>query len=366
MSGLLDPGSGRAVEYVRGGLRVVGVPGDHSAWSVCLKVVATWEHRRVLITGGAGFIGSHLAEAALAEGAQVTVVDEVATGRCEHQDGLSNLEVIEARVGTDAFASLLRSGRFDTIFHLAGSGYVPPSVEDPYFDFERNLHPTIRLLECLRLHRLATPLVFASSATVYGAPRELPIAESAPLDPVSPYGVSKLASERYVAVYARLYGLRAASMRLFSVYGPRQRKQVVYDLIDRLHRNPEVLTILGDGTQERDFTYVTDVAQAALLIAARGALAGETYNVATGETCSTLELAREVAAALGLDPQLRFTGAVRPGDADRWAADISRVRALGYAPRVDLRQGIRETVAWYLSAAAEDRSPRRHGDTESS
>src|SRR5690606_14091871 len=147
-------------------------------------------------------------------------------------------------------ADLLRDGLclhdFDYIFHLAANAYIPPSVEAPAYDFALNLHNTFTLLEALRQAPRRPRLVNVSSAAVYGNPASLPIGEGDPTVPISPYGVSKLAAERYVAVFSQLYGLPASSVRLFSVYGPRQRKQVVYDLLCRLRQNPRCLEVLGD------------------------------------------------------------------------------------------------------------------------
>lgn len=303
---------------------------------------------RVLVTGGCGFLGSHLVERLRAAGAEVTVVDNGSTGDLENLAAVRReISLLELDVRSPAFAAWLGANAFDAVFHLASTAYVPPSIEDPYFDFDNNAHGTIKLLEAMRGSGNSGVLIATSSAAVYGEPRTLPIDEGAPLDPISPYGISKLTMERYVATYARHYGLRAASLRLFSAYGPRQRKQVVFDFIRKLARRPEALEILGDGRQERDLVFAEDVARAALLVSREGKLEGEVYNVATGVSCTTLDLAHKVAAAMGLDPRLEYTGRVRAGDPDRWQADISRLRALGFEPEVDLDEGVRRTVAWF-------------------
>jgi UDP-glucose 4-epimerase len=235
---------------------------------------------------------------------------------------------------------------FDFVFHLAANPYIPPSVEDPSFDYMLNLDTTFRLLEVLRRGERRPRLVNTSSAAVYGNPQRLPIQESDPTVPISPYGVSKLSAERYVAVFSQLYEIPASSVRLFSVYGPRQRKQVVYDLFDRLARNPERLEVIGDGTQERDFAYVKDVAAAMILVAQHAPATGETYNVASGSSYSIAQLVSGICDTLALQPEIGYTGSVRPGDADRWTVDISALCGLGYEARTTLAQGLEATRDW--------------------
>jgi len=305
----------------------------------------------VLITGCAGFIGSHLAESLVSVGAKVTAVDH----HClEHvvnlKDYLGRIEYIQDDILNDTFHALLTDRTFDSIFHLAGNSYVPSSVEQPWRDFQANAVGTLRLLESLRQVRRFTRVVVLSSAAVYGNIDSVSINEDAPTDPISPYGVSKLAADRYVAVYARLYGLRAATLRPFSAYGPRQQKQVVYDFIRKLSHDATEIHASGDGTQVRDFTYVTDVVQAALYVAQKSPLHGEAYNVASGEACSTQELLGMLCELMGVRPQIRWSGKNRPGDPQRFLANIDRLQALGWRPTVSLREGLRRTLVWSQTA----------------
>jgi UDP-glucose 4-epimerase len=302
---------------------------------------------RVLVTGGAGFIGSHLVELLVSREASVTVVDNLVTGNVRNLDAVSSDVLVDARSLGEALADPGYVTDFDVVFHLAANPYIPPSVEDPPFDFALNLDLTFRLLEVLRLGARRPRLVFTSSAAVYGNPVRLPIHEADPTTPISPYGVSKLAAERYVAVYSQLYSMPCSSVRLFSVYGPRQRKQVVFDLLERLSRDPERLEVLGDGTQERDFVYVEDVAGAMVAVADRAPGAGEVVNVASGTTHTIADLITTIADALGVQPELVYTGSVRPGDAERWSVDTSALRALGYEVRTDLAGGVASTRDWH-------------------
>jgi UDP-glucose 4-epimerase len=306
-----------------------------------------------LVTGGAGFIGSHLCEALVNRGVHVIVVDDLSSGDIGNIERIATqIDLLQFDIRSSAFHRLVRTQQFDVIFHLAGNSYVPPSVKEPERDFSLNLHATFQLLETLRCQAPQTALIVASSAAVYGDPQAIPVFETALTDPVSPYGVSKLAMERYVAVYSRLYGLKAASLRFFSVYGPRQRKQLVYDFFQKLSRNPEELEILGDGTQVRDLVYVTDVTQALLLVHDRGSMCGEVYNVGTGVGQSTREIGEAVVRAAGLTPKVRFTGAIRPGDADKWIAGLGGLTKLGYVPQVMLDEGIQQTWEWYMTLGA--------------
>ena len=307
-----------------------------------------WNESTVLVTGGAGFIGSHLCEALRALGAKVVVVDNFVSGS---RDNLSvvaqSVEVVELDVGAPALHDFVRDRNFDVIFHLAGNAYVPPSVEDPAFDYENNLSATFRLLDTLRKSNSRTLLIYTSSAAVYGNPVSNPIRENSPLAPISPYGVSKLAAERYVEVFSNIYGLRAASARLFSTYGPRQRKQVIYDFISKLYKNSNELVIYGNGSQRRDFNFVTDTANALIRIAEHGRHMGEVYNVASGHHITIAELARFIACCLQLHPLISYTMDVRPGDPDQWIADIRKLQGLGYAPQVSLEDGLSATVGWF-------------------
>jgi UDP-glucose 4-epimerase len=301
-----------------------------------------FEGARVLITGGAGFVAGHLAQALRSAGADVVLVDERPSKACT-----------QLCVGTPAFGRLLRTrGPFDYLFHLAARAYAAASVQLPLLDFSANLAATINLLEQLRTGATSTRLVFASSAAVYGNPARLPIEEGDLTVPVSPYGVSKLAAERYVNVYARLYGIPAASLRLFSVYGPGQTKQVVYDFFAKLQRTPDELIVIGDGSQMRDMVCVGDVARAFMTVAARGARDGSVYNVASGVGTSTAELAQLVVAAQDAPARIRFTGQSRAGDPERWLGSFAPLAALGWQPRMPIDAGIAATAAWFNHSIA--------------
>lgn len=308
---------------------------------------------RVLVTGGAGFIGSCLVRRLVSLGAVLTVVDDFPTPT---ETGLPALVTKrKLRLPSSEFRDIVVAGNFDVVFHLAGSSYVPPSLEDPVADLRNNAEVTLQVLEAVRRHLPTARLIYTSSAAVYGNPEKLPISEDDLPAPISPYGVSKLAAETYVSLYATLFGLRTASLRPFSVYGPGQRKQVVFDLIAKVRANPREVDVYGTGDEMRDFIYVEDLVTALLQVASKGGLKGETYNAASGEGTTIHQLVETIASVLGARPHVRYSGQVRPGDALRWLADTSRLKTLGFRSSVTLKQGIREVVGWSEKKAPGER-----------
>ena len=307
--------------------------------------------KSVLVTGGAGFIGSHLVERLVAEGIAVTVVDDLSNGSLENlSQAASQIRIERSELGSLITAGNLDLEFFDFVFHLSANAYVPPSVSNPRYDFHTTLANTFYLLDAMRACSRPPFLVYMSSAAVYGNPVNLPVSESDLTVPVSPYGVSKLAGERYVEVFCKLYNLKGASLRLFSAYGPRQRKQVVFDLLMKLKASGGSIEVAGDGSQLRDFLYVGDVVEAMMLIAEKSRGEGEVYNVASGETHSINDLVNFWCELCSFTPQVSYSGKVRSGDAEKWAADISRLEELGYKAQVGFKQGLKATLDWYDSS----------------
>jgi UDP-glucose 4-epimerase len=282
------------------------------------------------------------------------VVDNLSTGCLENlQAVLPQVTLIIGDLGDIVRLNQIKLEDFAYIFHLAANPYIPPSIENPAFDFQANLYNTFTLLEALRNMSSRPRLVYASSAAVYGNPARLPIQEADPTVPISPYGVSKLASERYIAVYSQIYGIRATSLRFFSVYGPRQRKQVIYDLLCKLRADPTQLQVLGDGTQARDFAYVLDLVHAMILTAAVAPGLGEAYNVASGTTQTIAELITAWCQVCKLNPRIAYTGQIRPGDAEKWIVDITALKMLGFKPQTSLTEGLSAIREWYDSSLAQ-------------
>lgn len=302
--------------------------------------------KTTLVTGAAGFIGSHLATALGEMPCRLTLVDS--NPRLDRMviTGPATVTTHRISICDDGFFKLIASLQPDFILHMAGNANVAASVAEPGMDFEVNLRATFRLMETLR-HCPAKPfLLLASSAAVYGNPVRLPIAETDPTVPISPYGVAKLAMERYLAVYCRLYGLRGNSVRMFSPFGPRLEKQIVFELIRKLIANPHSLELLGDGTQTRDFLFVDDLIRALLHVATLGDSDGAVYNIGSGTSTAVSMLARQLNEVMGLSATLRFRGESMPGYPDHWRADVSRLEALGWHTTVPLREGLAETVGW--------------------
>jgi UDP-glucose 4-epimerase len=295
---------------------------------------------RVLVTGGAGFVGSHVVDALLARGDEVHVVDDLSTGSRENVAAGAQFHELDIREpGVEALGAEIKP---DVILHLAAQADVGTSVERPVFDAEVNVLGTVRVLEAARA--AGAHVVFTSSGgAIYGECTE-PATEEHPRLPVSPYAVSKLAGEEYLAGWNRLHRTSHVALRLANVYGPRQRPAleggVVAIFLDRLSRG-DTVDIYGDGAQVRDFVHVSDVAAAFL----RAAEQGEgVYNVGTGVATSVLELYNLCAAAAGSDLEPNFADA-RPGDLRRSVIDASRAeRELGWRPETPLADGIARTL----------------------
>ena len=309
---------------------------------------------KALVTGGAGFIGSHLVEALVARDAGVTVVDNLVTGTIDNLSSVADrVSFVRLDLTRDDLGTVLEAGQFDLIVHAAGNANIPISVSEPQRDFEDNALATLRLLESVRRSSAQPKIVNISSATVYADTRGAPMTEKDPMDPVSPYGVSKLAAELYVKVYAQLHGLRACSVRVFSVFGPRLRKQVVWDFMTRLSRDPANLTIRGDGTERRNPTHVSNIVSAILLTADKAEMRGEAYNIGSRDSVSIAELARDVAHAMGLDPDIEVAGDAQQGHARAWVADVTKLESMGYTPQIGYHDGLRHTVEWFHSVHGE-------------
>jgi UDP-glucose 4-epimerase len=307
---------------------------------------------RALVTGGAGFIGSHLANGLLERGAEVRVLDNLFTGRRESVP--AGAEVIDGDVADHDVVARAVEG-VDVVFHQAAHRAVPRSIETPLATNRANTHGTLCVLSAAQ-HAGVRRVVCASSSSVYGPTDTFPTPESAPLTPMSPYAVSKLAGEHYCRVFAELHGLQTVSLRYFNVYGPRQPPDVPYAQVVPLFIGAMAAgasaTVHGDGEQRRDFTYIDDVVAANIAAAeADGdAVAGEAYNVGGGRDISVVELLKLVAQLLGAEPRAEHV-APRAGDVRRTWSDVSAAaRDLGWRPRVDLEEGLRRTIQWYGGA----------------
>ncbi|MEM3836081.1 SDR family NAD(P)-dependent oxidoreductase [Pyrobaculum sp.] len=305
---------------------------------------------RILVTGGAGFIGSHIVDRLIAEGYKVRVVDNFSTGRIEnlqHLKGNPNLEIIEGDLKNEQNAKEAVKGT-DAVFHFAANPEVRVSTTNPKTHFEENVVATFNLLEAMREFGVRE-MVFASSSSVYGEPQEIPVDEDAPVRPVSVYGASKAACENMIHAYSKLYGIKAVILRYANVVGPRLRHGVIYDLMMKLRNNREELEVLGDGTQVRSYIYVTDAVEATLLAWRRSHGNYEIYNVASEDWITVNEVVNTILDELRLDgvkiihkPVLHGVG--WPGDVKRIALKIDRLKALCFKPRHSSIDAVRLTV----------------------
>jgi UDP-glucose 4-epimerase len=313
---------------------------------------------RALVTGGAGFIGSHVADAYLAEGYRVTVIDNLSSGRREKVP--AGAAFVEGDVGSPEAHRLLAEGGFTVLNHHAAQMDVRKSVTDPVFDAQENILGLLNLLEGARAGGVRRVVFASSGGVVYGESDHLPHPESAPKLPVSPYGVSKLASEYYLTAYAQLHGLEVVSLRYANVYGPRQSPHgeagVVAIFANRLRRG-QPLTIFGDGRQTRDYVFVEDVARANLAATrwsppAISSIDDVAFNVGTGVETDVLALAELLRASAGVRARTEHAPA-RPGELMRSAVSVEKAaRLLGWHPRVGLADGLARTYRWVLEAAA--------------
>ena len=315
---------------------------------------------KCLVTGGAGFIGSHLVHGLLKRGHEVRVFDNFSSGKLQNVEHLP-IDLVEGDVrDDDAVRSAVRGINY--VFHLAALGSVARSIEDPMSTHEVNETGTLRVLGAARAAKVRR-VVLASSSSIYGNAVAMPKRESAKPAPMSPYAVSKLTGEYYCNVFWNTFGLETVCLRYFNVFGPRQDPAseyaaVIPRFIDAVLAG-ERPVIYGDGTQSRDFTYVSNVAEATILAAMAPKAAGQICNVACGERWSLLELVKLMEQILACEIKPVFKEP-RVGDVLHSQAAIVRAqRVLDYAPRISFQRGLRETIEWFRYMHEESAEPAR-------
>jgi UDP-glucose 4-epimerase len=298
--------------------------------------------KNVLVTGGAGFIGSHLVDALAAKKCKVKVIDNLSVGRLENlrlSQGTGRVDFVEANVSDhDAIAGHFQG--IDTVFHLAALADIVPSIQNPLDYFKANVDGTASVLEACRRHSVSR-VVYAASSSCYGIPEQYPTPETSRIRPEYPYALTKYLGEELVMHWAKVYQLSAMCLRFFNVYGPRARTSGTYGAVfgvflsQKIHGKP--LTIVGDGSQTRDFTFVSDVVFA-LIAAAESRVTGEAVNVGSSRSVSVNAIADLIGGEKTYIPK-------RPGEPDCTFADISKIRRLlNWQPKVSIEQGVAELV----------------------
>jgi UDP-glucose 4-epimerase len=319
----------------------------------------TKDHKqKILVTGGAGFIGSHLVEKLIELGNQVSVLDDLSTGYVKNLPSGKKLRFVEGDIRNFSIVRRLVS-QSDVVFHLAeyipntaqyGIGHVIKfSTEKPLLDFDVSVRGTLNILESAR--EKGTAVILASSAAVYGCSTVQNLKETTPTNPVTPYGASKLCAETYTNLYHKIYGLPSVIVRLFNVYGPKQRKYFMYDMLTKLRKNSHRVTLAGTGNEVRDFVYVEDVANSLIYLSALEQANGQTFNMGTGTGISIRETASLISQILELNPTLSFTGTSWKGNIERLVADNSKLLETGFSPKSNLHDGMRRLIQWYMRSS---------------
>jgi len=305
---------------------------------------------RALVTGGAGFIGSHLCDRLVGRGDEVWCVDNLHLGRrrnIAHLERTNAFHFLEQDVlDRERLTALFAEAKFDAIFHLAANSDIAAGTADPALDFRLNELTTTAVLDAMRRHGVRR-LFFASTSAIFGEADAVLHEDFGPLAPISFYGASKLAAEAYISTYAHLFGISAVVLRFPNVVGERATHGVIFDFLRKLEKNPRELEVLGDGKQTKPYLYVADLIDAVLLACEKPAGPLAVYHAAgIGET-SVREIAEIVLAATGrTGASIRYTGGDRgwPGDVPRFRYDISRLQALGWTPQRHSTDAVRHAV----------------------
>jgi len=299
--------------------------------------------KKVLVTGGSGFIGSHLVDRLLELGHEVVVIDNLSVGRRENLKAHAQNPRLHFHVADISEAGKIRPffQGVEWVFHLAARADIVPSIQMPVLYHRANVDGTLAVLEASRSFGVKR-LIYAASSSCYGIPEAYPTPETAPMDPRYPYALTKMMGEQMVMHWEKVYKIPSLSLRFFNVFGPRARTSGTYGavfgvfLAQKQHGQP--LTVVGDGTQTRDFTYVTDIVDA-LILAAESSLSGEIFNVGSGGTYSVNSLVELIGG-----PRVELPK--RPGEPDCTFADISRIQSrLGWSPKVKFEDGVRQMLA---------------------
>ncbi|WXG43413.1 MAG: NAD-dependent epimerase/dehydratase family protein [Promethearchaeati archaeon SRVP18_Atabeyarchaeia-1] len=319
------------------------------------------EGKRVLVTGGCGFIGSHLVDALIGKENEVTILDNLSSSTLEYVKQhieRKRLRFVKGDVKDVKTVAKLCSEK-DAVFHFAAQPDVRLSLTQPLEDFETNVKGTLNVLEGVR--KGGAPLfIFASTSTVYGQASVMPTPESCPIAPISNYGASKSACETYMMAYSSCYGIKCVSLRYANIFGDRSNHGVVYDFFMKLKRDPRRLEILGDGKQKKSYLYISDCIDASMHAAERHNGKGfEAFNIGSNEQIEVNEIADIVIEQLGISGvELSYTGGKAGwlGDVTDMLLDTTRIMRTGWQPKVDTRRGIQHYITWMKEQLTEGKT----------
>ena len=292
---------------------------------------------KVLVIGSKGFIGSHLMSYLLS--------NRIESWGCDVYTDYNEKDFFLVDATNADFSEVFSSVQFNLCINCSGAASVPDSLVNPLRDFTLNTLNVVKMLDAIRRYSPSCKFINLSSAAVYGNPQQLPINENYKLAPVSPYGFHKLYAENVCEEYYRFYSLKTCSVRIFSAYGPRLKKQLFWDLFSKT-KTDKPITLFGTGKESRDFIYVTDIVNALWLIMQKSQFKGDVYNLANGVEVTIETTANLFYASLARKIVFSFNGEERKGDPQNWVADISKIRQMGYTPSVSLNEGIQNYIEW--------------------
>ncbi len=307
--------------------------------------------KRILVTGGAGFIGSHLVDRLIEENNEIIVLDNLSTGRMEfiqHHFKNPKFKFHKVDLLTDKIDSYFVD--VDEVWHLAANSDTRVALKNTKVDIDQNILVTYKVLEAMRKNGVEK-IIFTSSSTVYGEAEKIPTPESHPCRPISLYGASKLACEAIISAYVHTFELKAVIFRLANIIGPRLSHGVIYDFLKKLEKNPNELEILGDGSQNKSYLYINDCIEA-MILAAEKTNNFEIYNVGSEDQLTVLEIAKIICREKGVKPRFKFVGSKRgwKGDVPLMLLDISKIKNLGWKPKYNSREAVEQTLKQLIGA----------------
>lgn len=291
----------------------------------------------ILVVGSKGFVGAALTQALRQANHVVFGCDVVVEYNDDHY--------VQVDATNANYEEIFVEHKFDACINCSGAASVPDSLVHPLRDFHLNTHNVFLLLDAIRKHNPGCKFVNLSSAAIYGNPAELPVRETAPINPVSPYGNHKFYAEQVCEEFNRFYNLQTCSVRIFSAYGPGLQKQLFWDLYQRIKAHGK-LALMGTGNESRDFIFIEDIIQGIEVVLRRDNFAADVYNLASGKETTIQQAVQTFVACLDESIPFSFSGEARRGDPLNWRADISKIQALGFASRVSLPDGLKKYVEW--------------------